>query len=128
MTTIAGASQFLNSATLANTQGRAALSSTVLQEAVTTSLLEVGRRLAPNNGIGISASARQLNEAFLNRSTDINALFSLGAGTDSTIEGAQQQILALRAQFSDDQLAPSLRSDNGQVAESENGQNVDTTA
>ena len=61
MATIPGASQYLNSATLANTQGRAAQTPTLLgTDATTSSLLEVGRSILDNNGIGISKAARAL--------------------------------------------------------------------
>ena len=128
MVTIPGASQFLNASTLANVQGVAAQSPTLLGETSTASLLEAGRGLAVS-GIGLSSSARALNQQFLDRSADVNALFSLGAGGDATIEGAQQQILALRGRLSDSQLAPGLRSeDNGNAAASDLGQTVNQTA
>jgi len=56
MTTIPGASQFLGAATLANSQGTAAVQSTVLGESSATSLLDVGRSGLFDNGIGLSAS------------------------------------------------------------------------
>lgn len=128
MTTIAGASQYLNSSTLANTRGLSAQAPTLLGETSTASLLEAGRGISSASGVGLSSSARALNNQFLNRTTDVNALFSLAAGPDATVESAQQQILALRAGFSDSQLAPSLRADDGSVTESDLGQEVDQTA
>ena len=125
---IAGASRFLGASTLANTQGRAAQSSTVLDQASTgpTSLLDSGRRFSAG-GAGLSSSARQLNQSFLNRSSDINAMFSLAVGSSATTEGAAQQILALRAGLTDSQLAPSLRSDAIAEAEGEDAITTETT-
>ncbi|MEM7679626.1 MAG: hypothetical protein AAF182_01305 [Pseudomonadota bacterium] len=111
---IAGASQFLSAATLANTQGAPAQSTTLLDN-FGSDLLAAGRRIN-NSGIGISSSARALNQQILNN-PDYNQLLSLTVGSSATIEGLQQEILALRAGLSDDQLAPSLR-----------GQEVDTEA
>lgn len=129
MVTIPGASAYLNSATLANVRGLAAQSPNVLGEGGATSILDVGRRLSSGNGIGISSSARALNDSFLNRTADINSLLSLALGPGATVEGLQQEILALRAGLRDNQLAPELRAaDNGNAAASENGQAVDTEA
>ena len=129
MATIPGASQFVSAATLANTRGVAAQAPTLLGSSDTASILEAGRGLA-TGGVGLSASARALNQQFLSRSADVNSLFSLAAGPDATLESAQQQILALRAGVSERQLAPSLRTqpeplDNGEAAASEIGQEVD---
>lgn len=128
MVRIAGSSQYVNAATLANQRGLAAQSPTLLSEGSTQSLLDVGRNLSSGSGIGISSAARALNQTLLNRSSDVNAMFSLGVGSGATIEGAQQQILALRAGLSESQLARSLREDDGGVSESETGQEVDTEA
>ncbi len=130
MTTIAGASQFLNASTLANQRGNAAAAPNVLGTAEgATSLLDVGRSSLFDNGIGLSASARALNNSFIeSNSATFNEIFSLGVGANATVEGLQQEILALRGRFSDDQLAPSLRQDTGEVAASETGQEVDTEA
>lgn len=117
---VAGASQYRNAAVLANTQGLAAQAPTLLSQTTDTmSLLASGRNLAVGGlGVGgLSASARAVNQSLLAQSSAINGLFSLGAGGDATIDGALQQILAIRAGLSDSQLAPSLR-----------GQEVDTEA
>ncbi|MCK5284264.1 MAG: hypothetical protein KAJ86_01610 [Alphaproteobacteria bacterium] len=111
MTMIAGASNYLNAATVANKHNIAVMSTSVLGSGTATSLLEAGRRIAGNNGIGMSSRARELTMKFLNRTSEINAMFSLGVGIDATVDGMQKQILALRARFSDNQLAPSLRGD-----------------
>lgn len=110
MATIAGASQYRTAAILANTQGLAAQSPSLLNSGSTdigASLLSAGKNLAVS-GFGISSSARALNDQLLNNS-DYRTLLSLGAGTDATVEGLQQEILALRAGLSENQLAPSLR-------------------
>jgi len=131
MTTIPGASQFLGAATLANSQGTAAVQSTVLGESSATSLLDVGRSGLFDNGIGLSASARALNTQFIeSNSSTFNAIFSLGLGSTATLEGLQQEILALRGSIPESGLARSLvlEADDGSVAEGETGQTIDTEA
>ena len=128
---VAGASRFLNTATLANQQGLAAQQPTVLGDGGIggVDILDIARGTAPDNGIGLSSRARLLNRQFLDSTANtFNQIFSLGIGASATVEGLQQEILALRAGLSDTQLAPSLRQDTGEVAASENGQQVDTTA
>lgn len=124
---IVGASRFLGAATLANTRGLAAQSPTLLGSGSAQSLLEAGRNLS-QRGFGISSSARALNQQFLNRSADVNSLFSLAAGPDATIESAQQQILALRSGLSDSQIARGLRQDDGGISGSNTGTEIDETA
>jgi len=131
MTSIPGASQFLNSATLANQQGLGAGQATVLGDGGigSVSLLDVGRSSLFDSGVGLSARARQLNNDFINSTAStFNQIFSLGIGATASIEGLQQQILALRANTPDSQLSRDLQQDNGEAAASENGQEVDTTA
>jgi len=131
MVTIPGASQFLGASTLANLRGTPAQQSNVLGEGSATSLLDVGRSLA-TPGVGLSASARQLNSQFIESSkTQFNALFSLGIGQTSSIEGLQQQILALRSSLPDSKISDGvvpIGQDDGGVAEGETGQAVDTEA
>ena len=132
MTTIPGASQFLGAATLANTRGLPAQSSNILgSSASTVSLLDAGRSITGNNGIGLSSRARQLtNQLLQTTASEANALFSFAVGGSSTVEAAQTQILALRSQTPDSQLARSLVevADDGSVSEGETGQTVDTEA
>lgn len=98
MSLVSGASQYLNAAILANTKGQSPSIPTLLSQSTdTASILDDARSSMSIPGIGLSATSRSLTRSFLNRSADINALFSLGAGSDATIEGMQQQILALRA-------------------------------
>ena len=112
---VAGASQFRNAAILANQQGIGAQSPQLL-DGFSLDLLSAGRNLFGNNGIGLSSAARALNNQILNN-PEYNTLLSLGAGSSATVEGLQQEILAIRAGKTDAQLAPSLR-----------GNNVDTEA
>jgi hypothetical protein len=132
MTLIAGAGKYLNAATLANLKGTAAQSPTLLDDSA-TSLLQAARSNI-NYGIGLSASARAFNESFLNRTSDINQMFSLGLGSDATLDGMKQQILALRAKTPTSRLATSILdlsevTDDGTIpADTTTGTNVDTDA
>lgn len=110
--TIPGASGFLNAATLANTRGVAAGSSSLLNGGLSSpDLLDVGRRINRNN-IGLSSNARAINKSFLSSSTStFNAIFSLGVGTTSSIEALQQGILALRSQVSPNNLSRAVQED-----------------
>ncbi|HOO82646.1 MAG TPA: hypothetical protein PK513_09095 [Alphaproteobacteria bacterium] len=132
MTTIPGASQYIVSARLANTHGLPAQSSTLFGTGGSAlSLLDAGRSLNANNGIGLSARSRQLtNQLLQSTASEANALFSYAVGGSSTVEAAQTQILALRAKTPTSQLARSLVQvvDDGGVAGGETGQNVDTEA
>ncbi|NCT40862.1 MAG: hypothetical protein GW778_04280 [Alphaproteobacteria bacterium] len=97
MALISGASGYLNAATLANSQGRPAQPTTLLSNS-SVDILDVARANAPSNGVGLSSRARQLNQQFLNSTAStFNQIFSLGLGSSASIEGMQQQILALRA-------------------------------
>lgn len=132
---VAGASRFLTTATLANEQGFSATSTGLIENLGTVSLLDVGRSISGNNGIGLSGNARALNQQFLSSSTsNFNSIFSLNVATTSSVEALQQGILALRSSLSDDQLAPSLRgnlvdgTDSGAVTASDSGSLVDESA
>jgi len=131
MTTIAGASQFLNAATLANSQGLAAQAPSILDGSISsTSILDAGRSLVSSNGVGLSSSARSINDAFLNNTTEINALLSLAVGPSATIEGLQGEILALRASLPASAIHRSVffDADNGSVSSSDLGTEVDEEA
>ncbi len=111
MTTVAGATRYLNAATLANIQGVSPSTPNVLGEGSAVSLLEAGR--TTTSGIGLSANARALNEEFLNTTAStFNSIFSLSAAELATPETLQQKILAIRATIPESQLAPSLRGEN----------------
>lgn len=143
---VAGASRFLGAATLANVRGLPAQQSTLLGQGGigAVSLLDVGRTSLTTNGIGLSASARALNNQQLNASVStINTLFSLTGGADGNVDGNQTIIQGLRAslpasairedlrevvQNADGEVLNSSELDDGGVAASENGQTVDTQA
>ncbi|MEZ5813548.1 MAG: hypothetical protein R3E13_02300 [Alphaproteobacteria bacterium] len=132
MVTIPGASGYLSAATLANRQGISAGQATVLGDGGigAVDILDIGRSNRVD-GIGLSRNARFLNKQFLASTTaNFNAIFSLGLGATATIEGLQQEILALRAGTPTSKLARSLVQvvDSGGVSESETGQEVDTEA
>jgi hypothetical protein len=135
MASVAGASRYLLTATLANTKGLAAQSSVnFLSGTSTASLLESGRNIS-NVGIGISSSARALNNQLLGNSTAVNTLFSLSAATGAStdVDAARQQILAIRSRTPDSQLsrqalAEKYGIDTGGISESSTGTTVDEEA
>ncbi len=125
---VPGASRYLNSSILANTQGIAAVQTNIISDLGDISLLDIGRANTVK-GIGLSRQARLMNRQFLESSaTQFNALFSLGLGPDATIEGAQQQILALRSKLSVNQVARSLVQDDGSILGSFASNEVDIEA
>ena len=130
MALIIGAAKFLNAATLANTRGVAPSTPNVLGEnASVASVLDGARNTLAVPGIGLSSRSRALTAAFLNRTDDINKMFSLGLGSGATIEGLQQQILALRAKLPLTELGASvLNVDVDGVGAGSTGGNVDTEA
>ncbi len=95
---IAGASRFLNSSILANTQGLAAQTNSVLNEAAGgISLLDAGRRIN-RSGLGISVESRQrIDRLIEGNSSTFNTLFSLSGGGSSTVEASLAQIAALQS-------------------------------
>ncbi len=94
---VAGASQYLNQAKLAQLTGSNFDAGNVLGFAASSSLLDAGRGNAVR-GVGLSARARQMNTAMLNNNTSaINQMFSLTGGLSATVEAAQIQIAGLRA-------------------------------
>lgn len=112
MPTIAGASQYLNAATLANQQGLPPSTNSLLGQAggSTVSLLDAGRT---NTGVGLSANARALTKSFISDSgLNFGKIFSLNGVEFGTSETLQQKILAIRAGIPESGLAPSLRGEN----------------
>lgn len=107
MVSVAGASRYLNSATLANTQGISPIDNSGIIGRTGASLLDAGRRVN-RSGIGLSSSSRQLTEQFLSRSSDVNSLFTLGAGASLSIEGLKTQIKALRSKLPASQINPDV--------------------
>ena len=125
MTTIAGASQYLNASTLANARGSSPSLPTLLGATSSSDLLDAGRRIYAGNGIGLSSNARALNKQFLNQTASgFNSLFSLSTAAIGSVETMQQQINAIRASIPESQLARGILEAN---ASEENvlGENVD---
>lgn len=109
MTTVAGASRFLTTATLANSQGRPPGQSGLIESLGVVDILDIGRQ---DNGIGLSGRARALNKKFLNATASgFNQVFSLSTAKLGSNEVIQQEILALRSRLPENQIAESLRGD-----------------
>ncbi len=127
---VAGASRYLNASILSNTRGFAGSQANLISSLGTVSLLDVGRSVAADNGIGLSGRARLANKQFLESSAStFNSIFSLSVGTTSTVEGMQKQILALRSSLSPSQVARSLIEDDGSIQGSlSRGSSVDVEA
>ncbi|MCB1782587.1 MAG: hypothetical protein KDI13_01190 [Alphaproteobacteria bacterium] len=113
MSTIAGASQYLTQATLANVQGYTTSSTNLLVEsgASAVSLLDVGRSLNSIGGLGLSTNARILNKQLLDKNNGtFNTLFSAGLDSGgSTVESAITIINSLRSTLPQDQVHESVR-------------------
>lgn len=124
MTSIPGASRFLNSAVLANTQGRAAQTTNLIGSLGTVDLLDVARSSLGNNGVGLSNRARALNKQFLqSTSANFNSVFSNTTLAYTSVEDLRTQVLAVRAKLG-------INNDNaGSVfPDADKGTNVDTEA
>lgn len=112
MTSVAGTSRYINAATLANKNGTAAQQPSLISDMGTVDILDIGRSLYGNNGIGLSANARALNKQFLDQTASgFNTVFSLSTSGMGTPETMKQTILALRARLPESQIAESLRGD-----------------
>ena len=132
MTTIPGASRYLNASTLANTKGLSAQSTDLLSSvAGAVSLLNIGRGNAIP-GIGLSAQSRELNRQFIeNGKGNANGLFSATISMNETLENLQTQVLAIRARTPTSGLARNLleiKTDDGTVISGATGQVVDSEA
>jgi hypothetical protein len=139
MTLIAGASSFLNAATLANASGapQASASPSLLAGFDSnTSLLELGKQFS-SPGIGLSASARAITSSFLATSEGgLNTILS--AGLENAISDAQTRILALQSTLPASQVGSYSSRDNVEItadaveenvpADENLGQNIDTEA
>ena len=129
MALVPGASRFLNQATLAALQGSTFQQSNVLGESTSgISLLDVGRRLGGNNGIGLSNRARTLNKLFLqqNQST-FNQLFSLTGGSSATVDASLIQIKGLQATVPASRNVSTVIEDDGGISASDTGTTLDET-
>lgn len=109
---VAGASRFLNSATLANLSGAVATAPNILGSGTsTTSLLDTGRGIN-SSGLGLSSNARATNQQLIAQSqSGFNQLFSLNGVEFGTNETLQQKILAIRASVPESSLARGLVED-----------------
>ncbi len=97
MVRVAGSSQYLNQARLAQATGSNFDAGNILGLSSSSSLLDAGRGNAVG-GIGISARARALTSSQLQSSAATgNQLFSLSGGGSATVEAATIQIAGLRA-------------------------------
>lgn len=108
---VAGASRYLNAATLTNVRGIVPSTPSVLGQGGgggVSSILEAGRNLFATRGIGLSSRGRSINQQFLNNGSAINQMLSLTAGTDGNIEGALVEIAGLRSRVPDSQVARDL--------------------
>lgn len=110
---VAGASRFLNSATLANVRGQAPSSPTLLGAGGSTqSLLDTGRNIN-SSGIGLSGSARAVNSQLISQSASgFNQIFSLNGVEFGTNETLQQKILAIRASLPESSLGRGVIEDS----------------
>ena len=107
MATIPGASRFANQAVSAARGGNATPPPSILGSSSVvepTGLLDAGRGLAVK-GFGLSSGAKAVNQAFLGQKGLFNQLLSLSIGPDASVEGARQQILALRSSLPESQLS-----------------------
>ncbi len=133
MTSVAGASRYLNSAILANSKGQSPSTPSILDGGnnLGNNILAIGRNIAGNNGVGLSTNARLQTEKFLSETkSGFNAVFGMSTIKMSSIETMQQQIMAIRAKLPQSQIAENLRGSdtvNG-VSGSSRGGNVNTTA
>ncbi|MGH1377400.1 MAG: hypothetical protein ACRBB3_01130 [Alphaproteobacteria bacterium] len=135
MARVAGASQYLSQATLANKQGSTHSPSSLLSLTSSASILDAGRGNAVP-GVGISARSRALNAAQIqSNSGSINELFSLSGGGSATVEAAQIQIAGLAATATKSRdvvtqedgsfASNTIQVDDGSVATSSLGSEVD---
>jgi hypothetical protein len=136
MALIAGASQFINQATLANSQG-GELQGTTSNSLLSgfdgaASILELGKQFSAP-GIGLSASARAATNTFLNQAQNgLNVILS--AGVESSIQNTQTEILAIQSRLPASSIGSAAARfdrpevEDAPVATSENGNIVDTTA
>jgi hypothetical protein len=105
-----------------------------------TALNILGAARSFYKGIGLSRSAHELTSAYLNKSaSSLNAILSLGVAVNSSTDFLQLKIKAIRASLPQSQISQDVldavakaaeedAADNGKVAASANGTNVDTTA
>ncbi|MCD8562612.1 MAG: hypothetical protein LRY54_00765 [Alphaproteobacteria bacterium] len=106
MTAIAGASRYINSATLANEQGVSPSIPTLTGGGSTQSILEAARAAGHVKGIGLSSSARALNSQFLDQTGSQGVgLFGLSSGASLSVADMAKQIKALRSSLPKDKIS-----------------------
>lgn len=127
MTRIPGASQFVNAARLANQQGLAASTSSLLDNyGGANSLLNAGKRIN-RSGIGMSASSRAQLDKFMNNTRGVfSNLLSAGIAADQ--DALQKQILGLRASLPSSKISEHVDRNADKDSGSSRGSNVDTEA
>lgn len=103
---IAGASRFIGAATLANTQGRAAVQSQVLGGGSALNLVDAAKAFRVKGSPGLSASARQVNARFLNATGGgAISLFGLTSGSSLSTSDLAAQIKAKRSSLPQSQIS-----------------------
>lgn len=109
---VAGASRYLNSATLANAKGVAPTASNILGVGGSTqSLLDTGRGIN-SSGLGISGGARAVNSQLIAQSASgFNKIFSLNGVEFGTNETLAQKIKAIRASLPESSLGRGVVTD-----------------
>ena len=126
MVLIAGASQFLNHAILAQKIGTNFDAGNILGFTSSASILDAGRGNAIR-GLGLSARARALTSASLDAgAATSNQLFSLSGGASATVESATIQIAGLRASVTASRDV--IVQDDGTVSSAKIGTAVDVEA
>lgn len=119
---IAGASRFIGSATLANTQGLGAQRPQVLGSSLGPGgLLQVAQAAGRVEGIGLSSRARALNSQFLSQTAGQGvALFGLASGASQSVADFATQIRALRSSLPSSQVADFVvEAERAEAAEAE---------
>lgn len=120
MTTVAGASRYYIAASYTNQQGSGVSSAApnILGADPENGalnpggLLDVGRGITGDNGVGLTSSARSVNSSLISRSrTGFNQVFSLNGVEFGTIETLVQKIAAIRATIPESRLGESVRGD-----------------
>lgn len=109
---VAGASRYLNSATLANKQGSVVATPNLLGTGGSTQgLLDTGRNIN-SSGVGLSGNARAVNSSLISASASgFNKLFSLNGVEFGTNETLQQKILSIRASLPESSLSRGVLTD-----------------
>lgn len=115
---VAGASRFIGAATLANTQGRPAAQSSVLGGGSAQSLVDAAKAFRVEGSPGLSASARQGINSFLNATGGSSgSLFGLTTGSALSTADLATQINALRSSLPESQISDTVKASLAAQAE-----------